>query len=279
MKGLADRYPGDRRIATDPRVLFSEDFDVESVAALERRWSNVRNPVGRTMALSDDAVPGAASRHSLQITATVGVDEGGHLYQKLTRGVDRLHARFYVKFPRDADYVHHFVAMGGYNPPTPWPQGGAGQRPRGDDRLSVEVGPHSDEGKLPAPGCWGFYNYWHEMKPDGHGDYWGNIITPSPRPVVPRGCWQCIEMMVGLNATPEGSDGSLALWLDGKRAHQATGFRWRKSLDLRLNFFWLQNYVTEGLFQRIGKRPHPVNRAWFGNIVLATEYIGPLRKG
>lgn len=301
MKGLADRYPGDRGIARAPGVLFADDFAAEAGDDLARRWTNVKNPGDRVFAYAADAPSGSASRRSLQMSATVGVDEGGFLYQQLPRGVETLHARFYVQFAEDADYIHHFVALGGYQPATPWPQGGAGERPRGDDRLSVEVGPHTDEGRLPPPGYWGFYNYWHEMQPDGHGQYWGNLLYPETRQMIPRGRWQCVEVMVRLNTMPETPDGALALWLDGRRVLQVQrgtrlsppagrrevrrdgtpfeGFRWRRSRELKLNYFWLQHYVTEALFQRLGKRPHAINRVWFANVVLATEYIGPLAKG
>jgi hypothetical protein len=55
------------------------------------------------------------------------------------------------------------------------------------------------------------------------------------------------------------------------------GFRWRSNPDLKVNFFWLMLYVTENAArQNRVANPNPVNRVWFDDIVLATEYIGPM---
>src|SRR5688572_7209628 len=57
----------------------------------------------------------------VQITATLGKNTGAHLYKMLEPGLDTCHLRFYVKFGKDHDYVHHFVHLAGYNPPTRYP--------------------------------------------------------------------------------------------------------------------------------------------------------------
>src|SRR5262249_37029025 len=160
--------------------------------------------------------PGSRGKRSLLLTATLGENTGGHLYHRLDRGVETLFARFYVRFAPDAAYIHHFVHMGGYNPPTPYPQGGARERPRGADRITVGIEPYGDYGRYPAPGAWNFYTYWHEMKISADGRYWGNGISPETPLLVPRSRWQCVEVMVKLNSAPERADGELALWLDGR---------------------------------------------------------------
>jgi hypothetical protein len=122
--GLSAKYPLDRGIGDDPAVLLFEDFEKGELADLGRRWQSVSNKDSKVLFWSDDAPVAAAGKRSLRMTATVGENEGGHLYKKLPRGVDRGFARFYVKFPEDAGYIHHFVHFGGYRPATDWPQGG-----------------------------------------------------------------------------------------------------------------------------------------------------------
>jgi hypothetical protein len=300
-KGIAAAYPGDRGIGQDRRVLLAEEFETGSLADLGRRWSSVSNEGGRVLAFAGDAPSGSGGRRSLQVTATLGQNSGGHLYTRLPRGVERAYARFYVKFAPDADYVHHFVHLGGYRPPTDWPQGGAGERPRGDERVTVGIEPYGDYGSHPPPGIWNFYAYWPEMKISADGKYWGNGLRPARPAPVPRGRWQCVEMMLRLNSSPEARDGELALWLDGRPAARFAkgvrrgpwtgmgfrlaeeggepfeGFRWRTSRELSINFFWLLHYVTENAARqnRVAK-PNPVHRVWFDNIVVATEYVGPV---
>jgi len=296
-RGVASRHLGDTQIGRDPAVLLHEDFETGGVADLARRWTEISNKDDAALALTPGGPDG--SRQCLQMTATLGKNTGGHLYRKLPRECDTLYARFYVRFAEDAPYIHHFVHLGGYRPATDWPQGGAGERPNGDERITVGIEPHGANGRYPAPGVWTFYAYWHEMKRSADGRYWGNGIRSSTPAVVPKGRWQCVEAMVKLNSSPDKPDGELALWLDGKPAYHIgpgtprgawtgmgfetrkggepfEGFRWRKSADLKLNFFWLLHYVTENAARQNNvASPKAVNRVWFDDIVVATEYIGP----
>lgn len=299
--GLSAKYPGDAGISGDPAVLVAETFEEASLESILGRWDDVSNEDGKVLALSKDVPTDSAGTQSLQITATLGENEGGHLYRRLPRGVEQLYSRFYVKFPDEAQYIHHFVHVGGYNPPTPYPQGGAGTRPRGDDRVTAGIEPTGCYGSYPAPGVWNFYCYWPEMKISADGKYWGNGLRPAEDVLIPVDTWQCVEVMMKLNSSPDSHDGELALWVDGKlRGHFTQrasrtewsgegfrlteaggepfeGFRWRTSADLKLNFFWLLHYVTEGAYQMQGvAHPKPANVVRFDDIVVATKYIGPV---
>ena len=301
--GIAEKYHGDVGIENDPAVLFCENFEKDSLEKIAEKWDSVSNDKGKVIFLSKDIPPDSSGKQSLQITATLGQNTGGHLYTRLEKPVDQLYARFYVKFAEDAEYIHHFVHMGGYNPPTPWPQGGAGERPAGNERITVGIEPHGEYGRYPAPGIWSFYSYWHEMKISADGKYWGNALRPPKPAIIPKNRWQCVEVMVKLNSEPDIPDGELALWLDGKLTvyiHKGVmigkwsgmgfnlmddggetfeGFRWRNSNDLKLNFFWLLHYVTENAArQNRVDNPKKENTVWFDDIVVATEYIGLISK-
>ncbi len=299
--GLSAKYPGDVGIARDPAVLLAEDFERGPLDNLKQRWSDVSNKDGKVLILSKDVPPGSRGHQSLQMSATLGQNTGGHLYARLARPADKAFARFLVKFPADTGYIHHFVHLGGYNPSTAWPQGGAGERPRGDDRITVGIEPHGHRGQYPAPGAWTFYTYWHEMKISADRKYWGNALDGTRPAIIPRDRWQCIEVMLQLNSSPEMSDGQLALWINGKLdthlkkgtlrgpwtgegfrlvtsgGEPFEGFRWRNSPDLRINFFWLLYYITENA-ARQNKVANPPSTSYvrFDDIVVATEYIGPI---
>lgn len=300
--GFAARHANFSELAADTNVLFAEDFESGDMADLAKRWSEISNAQGRVLEFSGDTPPGGRGRRSLQMTATLGENNGGHLYARLPREVETAFARFYVKFAEDTGYLHHFVTLGGYRPATAWPQGGAGERPHGDERVTVGIEPTGDYGRHPAPGIWNFYAYWPEMKGSADGRFWGNSLKPVQPALIPRGRWQCVEIMLKLNSTPAARDGELALWLDGKltahfcpgvRRNRWTGmgfdlvetdgepfegFRWRTSDDLKINFFWLLDYVTENAPRQNGvTHPPRINRVWFDDIVVATEYIGPNR--
>jgi len=297
--GLSADYPGDVGIADDARVVFAEDFEEATLNAVGARWMDVSNKDGQCLALSDDVPEASPGHQSLQVTSHLGQDTGGHLYRVLDRPLDTAFLRFYVKFPKDAEYVHHFVHFGGYNPPTRWPQGGAGERPVGYERMTVGIEPHGGNGRFAPPGAWALYTYWHEMKISADGRYWGNALHPEEPAIVPKDQWQCVELMLKMN-TPGKRDGEMALWLDGvlisdfrrgvpidnwtgmgfsldQAGTPFEGFDFRTTDALKVNFLWLMLYVTENAARQNNvANPAPGNRVWFDHVVVADRYIGPI---
>ncbi|MFU8806468.1 MAG: hypothetical protein ACNA8W_21830, partial [Bradymonadaceae bacterium] len=202
-----------------------------------------------------------------------------------------------------ANYHHTRAGLGGYNPPSAWPQGGAGQRPSGDDRLSVTVEPMTDG---PARRM-DFYNYWMNMHsweagnpPDGSA--YGNTLAHRTDFVAHDGQWHCLEVMARLNDAPGSAEGGeLAAWIDDElvyhytedgplgywirdkfcpadadnssclnyappedeREQEVLNLQWRNSLDLKLNYLWIQNYISSG-----------DGSVEFDDVVVATTRIG-----
>jgi hypothetical protein len=255
---IASKYPGDAGIEKDPRVVLAENF---SSGKLDRWDEQTGKP---------KIVDGA-----IQFTATLGENTGGHLYKMLKPGHEKLHFRFYVKFEKEHEYVHHFVHLTGYHPPTRWPQGGAGEKPGGDERFSTGIEPWGNWGKHGPPGAWNLYTYWCEMKPSRDGKHWGNSFQPEKPILVERDRWICVEFMVKCNTVGE-ADGEQAFWIDGKEAGRWDGIRWRTNADLKVNGVWLLYYITENApRQNSVKNPRKTNSVLFDDIVVATELIGP----
>jgi hypothetical protein len=261
------------------------------------------------MSLSGDVPPGSAGSKSLLIAQQAEKGTGADLYRRLSEGYDRVFTRMYVKFAEDCEPVHHFgTCVGGNFPSTAWPSVRAGQPPDGDKSFWIGIEPFGDAWR------WDYYTYWCEMRGSPpRGQTWGNSFIRAPGLKVRKGRWQCIELMVQVNRVGE-SNGELALWIDGElvshlgkgfpkgkwvfdkftpaadgegvRWNQAKGdreyfttapggdpfegFRFRTNPKLNINFLWLYLYLTEGT-------PGKVNRVWFDDVVVATEYIGPLR--
>jgi len=292
--GIAARYPGDGNIEEDPDVIFVETFDAQSLDALFKRWDEVKN--SKILSLSSDVPEHSADTKSLLMTHVGGESTGAHLYRRLLPGHDQVFARFYVKFDEDCAPIHHFgTHLGGYNPPTRWPQGGAGERPAGDRRFTSGVEPYGKSWN------WDFYTYWQGMHVHGDGRYWGTpFLTGGDKPDVQRGRWICVELMLKMNDPLDASNGEQAFWIDGKlweRQGQVVthigkgfpkgrwtggwwrpdnsnttsfeGFRWRSTRDLAVNYVWAYLYITRA------PQGH-VSRVWFDNIVIAAKYIGPI---
>jgi len=306
--GLAAKYPGDAGIENDANVVFVENFEAKSIDELRNRWETIGSP--EIMSLADDAPPGSGGKRSLMMRHVGGQGTGGHLYRRLSPGYDKLHVRFYVKFDRDCAPIHHFFHVGGYHPPTAYPQGGAGERPRGDDRFSTGVEPFGDAWR------WDYYSYWMEMRGSPpRGQTWGNSFIRDPRLNVERGEWHCLELMMKMNDVGD-TNGEQALWIDGKlvshlgrgfprgkwvydtfrldeggegvRWNDALsgperlsfppggspfeGFRWRRDDRLKLNFLWVLCYITQA------PQGH-VSKVQFDGIVVSKEYVGPAIRG
>ncbi|MGB2822001.1 MAG: hypothetical protein WBF17_13540, partial [Phycisphaerae bacterium] len=261
--GLASLYPGDEDIELDPRVLFVEDFETGTVGEIGARWGSISKKENLTF--SDDLHAASPGNRSLRIA------KNGHLYTH-TKGVDQVYARFYVKFHPKTGYVHHFVHLVADRTPTPWPKGGAGERPSGEAKFSTGIEPTGRWGKFPPPGVWNFYTYWHEMKTK-----WGSVYDGKQTAIVP-GRWYCVEALLKANSAPDKRDGEQAFWVDGELYGRFEGFRWRTTGKLKINSFWLLFYNTDQP-ARHNKDPEPDSRVmevWFDDIVIATEYVGPV---
>ncbi len=267
-EGLASKFPGDRGIARHESVIFADGFERDDLAKV---WSEVKRMPGQITYATAKAEVHSGKR-ALRIDRTPGENNGGHLYRLLEKGRDRLYLRFYVLFPKDHGYVHHFVHLCGYRPGTKWPQGGAGNRPKGDERFSTGVELYGDWGRTKPPGRWGLYSYWCEMK-GSPGKYWGNEPKGGRKLAVARGQWISVEVMMKMNTVGE-RDGEQALWIDGKCVGRWGGYRWRTNEDLKVNAVWLLYYITDAAVRRQRGEPKP-EYVFFDDVVVATEYIGP----
>jgi hypothetical protein len=64
-----------------------------------------------------------------------------------------------------------------------------------------------------------------------------------------------------------------------RNAVSGAATRLGRSNDMKINFFRPLHYVTEnaGRQNNVTKQ-HPLNRVWFDDIVVSTEYVGPIKK-
>jgi len=273
--GLAAKYPGDEGIASDPDVLFAENFESGDM----KKWDQQR---GRVVMTKDKP---HAGQWCVQMPMERGQNHGGDAIKWFMPGDDTIYARLYVKFSPDYQYNHHFVWLGANQQSNKWSAfGKAGLKPNGT-YYSTGMEPWFAWGKNPPPGELNLYTYYLDMEPDPKMDkYWGNgFFPPGPGKgaaagtgrVIPKlNEWQCWEFMIQANSAPDKADGKQAMWLDGKLVGEFTGIRWRNDLDLKVNCFWLEHYgYDEGdPTKSYWKESQAV---WFDDVVVARRYIGP----
>lgn len=264
--GLAGAFQGDAKITDHKAVIFADNFEEGELGA---RWDEKGKPLAFA-----PAGGGAVGKQCMRVTATLGKNQGGGL-TKWFEPADTVFVRFYTRFDEGCDYVHHFVTLRankGLRGGDKWSGfGGAGNLPTGDERFSTALEPWGNWGKLPAPGQWNFYSYWHEMKPSPDKKYWGNQFMPKGQMTIKKGTWICAEFMLKHN-TPGERDGEQAFWIDGKLMGHWKGISWRKTESLKANALTLESYITDRWTK------NPVNVVEFDNLVIASEYVGPAEK-
>ena len=295
---LSDKYPGDVGLGDDPAVVWLEDFELASVAAVSARYDQVQG--ASRMQLVSDKIGGA---QAMAMTAGQGV-AAVDLFKRLSDH-EELYWRWYVKYEANADWHHSGVWVGGYNPPMDYPSPGAGTRPNGDDRFSISVEPVFEGANGPR---FDFYNYWMTMRswmetPTNDGtSYYGNSAIHRNDFTIDEDQWVCLEVHAKLN--PDGASGAgavLEVWKNdtrvarfddagplgywvrdkfcpmGSDGTECTDFpdafdekldlRFRSTTQLKLNVFWPQNYIST----------NTMGTLTFDQMVVATERVGCMR--
>ncbi len=299
--GLAAKYPGDKGIEKNPAVIFATGFEPEKTLS---GFTMLRAP--QTITINTKPKFVHSGQNSTQVTATRGKDSGGALIYRWEKGVDQLYFRFYCRFHEDTCHPHHFVNIGACAPGKET-EGNAGKRPKGNELFSTTIEPPGDKTD------WSLYTYWHQMHswqnedgspnnpPDGDGrSFYGNLFTPVKKTNnFERRKWICVEFMLKAN-TPGKFDGEQAVWIDGKKTmHWKTGcidgiwfrdrfrffedwiknpkpfegFNWRTDPNLKINRINLQWYVSDRVTENATVDRNIVH---FDDVVIATEYIGPM---
>jgi len=105
--------------------------------------------------------------------------------------------------------------------------------------------------QIPAAGCLALLLDWHEMKPMV-GHYWGNFFNARQEPIEP-GRWYCVRSHGAANSPrkrPTASKPSV----DGKLIGHFKQIRWRSSDKLKLNSFWLLDYVSDEVMKQSNEK-------------------------
>jgi hypothetical protein len=114
----------------------------------------------------------------------------------------------------------------------------------------------------------GTYCYHADMQ-GFYGDVWG--WHNDYRGFLEKNRWYSIEQFLRLN-TPGKNDGVLRAWVDGRLAFEKTDIRFRDTDKLKIEQIWMNVYHG-------GTVPSPYDQHLFiDNVVIANQYIGPMKK-
>lgn len=276
--GIAARYPSDAGIASDPAVIFTDDFEsYSSAAGLTSRWNQAWNTAN--MRIASESGNFFSGNKALEMTIPRQSSEAGNVAAKsVSPKRDVLFLRYYSKFD-----VGFNVLGSSHNGSTieanyccP------GVRADGYNKFFVSYEAVRGETAIPTPGKLGIYIYYPDQR-----DVWGDHFFPTgvvspftnlpfdfgpefvPHPdVVPElGHWHSYELMVKAN-TPGQRNGRIAMWLDGNLIADFPNLRLRETTDLAIDKFTIGLHVKSNTLA--------VAKKWYDNVVAATSYIGPM---
>src|SRR5206468_4011602 len=111
--GIAAAHPRDVGIASDPAVVFAENFEESSISTMTSRWEDIGNSAN--MSFNADIPANSSGTKSMLSNGS------SYLFRRLLPGYDQLYIRYYAKLDPSCSEVHHFVWLGGYNPVLSYP--------------------------------------------------------------------------------------------------------------------------------------------------------------
>jgi hypothetical protein len=215
---LSAKYPGDQGIATDPAVLFHDDFNGGFGA-----WAYPNADTEHLTIQNDPGDEGqSAFLRSRVSEADLEVEEyiSSSTRGELKRRVPEMYVRYRTRFVGHAPNPHHWVRFS------------AGTEAFSSSGLANTV-PPGDSGfwfdfDVSQEDHFNFYVYWYKMRsgrcndgsttPGCAGDqgttyHYGNDFSPSGQSPFTREEWFCIEIRARANSVGT-SDGLLAFWIN-----------------------------------------------------------------
>jgi len=276
--GIAARYPGDAGIASDPAVIFADDFDAyTSASGLASRWNEIYHSANIRLATE----PGNVFSGSKALEFTVprqSSEVSNNAIKYVSPGRDVLFVRYYAKF----DPAFNVLGSSHNGSTISARYCCPGQPADGYNKFLASYEAWRDDPGTANPGHLNVYLY-HPDQRDVWGDHFfptgrvlpfdrtpGNfgptfVARPDVIPVLGR--WYCYELMVKTNA-PGQRDGRIAMWLDGKLIADFPNLRLRETTTLKIDRFTIDLHVRSNTLA--------VARKWYDNVVAATSYVGPM---
>jgi hypothetical protein len=286
--GIAARYPADGGIASDPSVLFFDDFEsYGSVSALTStgRWNQAFQTSNIRFATEAGNFVGGSKSVEFTLPQTSG-EISNELNKFLNPAQDTVFVRFYGKFD-SAFNVIGSSHNGAFISASYWdgPGSGPGIPADGYNKFLVSYEAYRDVASTANPGSLEAYVYYPEQR-----SIWGDLFFPTGRvlpfdrtpgnfgpnfvvrpEIIPQlGRWYCYEVMVKAN-TPGQRDGRIALWLDGALIADYTNLRLRDTADLKIDRVGVSLHGNGGILA--------TSKKWYDNVVVAKSYIGPMSSG
>lgn len=268
--GIADQYHNDYGINSNPQVFIAEDFDNDDwLARFSDTRANARyniiepsvstnkySPlIGDALVIEFNPIQNLAFTGKYKLKELIEYEPQSLYFRYYVRLGDNWRSTLGGKFPGIAG-TYNKAGWGGRQV-----NGKNGWSARGFFSTSVS-GDEPFAGTTPL----GSYVY----QPDFNSRYGESIMWGSVRAALVTNRWYCIEQHIKLNDIGE-KNGELNVWIDGISSYSRKNFRFRDVDTLKIETVWIDFYHGGT------KKPKTVQEVYIDNIVIASDYIGPIR--
>jgi len=266
--GIAAAYTDDFGIAGDPAVIFFADFEADTWADAWTSTGSNRDPVDSDPTLGFAPLQGRALRVTMAQGANAALNMTYKFMDETGSEPEEIYFRYYLRFANTWDQTVDGGKMPGIS--GTYGVAGWGGRPvdgtngwsaRGAFHESIPAG-NPLAGRHPI----GYYCYHADMT-GNYGNVW--LWQNDYRGFLRNDEWHSVEEYVQMN-TPGVNDGILRAWIDGRLAYEKTDLRFRDVTALKVEQIWMNIYHG-------GTDLSPYDQhAYIDNVVVASEYIGPM---
>jgi hypothetical protein len=259
--GLAAAYPGDHGIANHPSVIFTSGFETSDWAKVDFGYTG-----GSRWWISQVTNSGLAFFGSgvLQYQNIAGTHAPGIHKIHEFGDKDTVFLRWYRRYESGYDFSCQSKTNGVYAlAPGVDSSASAGIPPNGYDKYSAKL-------QVWKRGEGGFEPRIYTYHPDQSRIYGDSLSQNVGDPLTLQADrWYSFEIMLKSNDAGQ-RNGEIKLWIDGVLKGHYTDMRFRDTNALKINELEITAYMG-------GQCTAPKDqRIWDDNLVLATEYIGPM---
>ena len=259
----------DQGLERHSSVVFTDRFDNDQ--SLAKHWVDLKDPHSATptsqMADANfSPIDGKALQVLFSPRTHTAVSMAVKLKKLMGKEPEEIYFRYYLRLGSDWNSDRgggKFPGFGGTYGRAGWggrkPDGKNGWSARGMFLSSVVDGPH--QGKMPI----GSYVY----HVDHNNNYGEQVLWSSFDSLLEKNRWYSIEQYLRLN-TPGQNDGVLKAWVDGRKVTEIDNLRFRDTTSLKIEKIWFDFYHGGGA------KPSREQHLFIDNVVVATEYIGPV---
>ena len=265
-QGFSGRLSNQKKLVSDPRVYFYNDFSNGSDSTVLEAWRTNQKVINS----NPDEKFSPLYGETLQVTINKGSHLGASKHFKLDQlKLNEAFFRYHLRFGDSWEAITggKLPGFAGTYSSTSAAAGWGGRKSNGNNGWSARGAfgtTTSQINAIPNKTPLGIYLYHADMK-----NTWGDQIAfnQSPAGMLEKNKWYAVEQYIKLNE-PNKNNGILQAWVNGHLVLSKTNVRFTDDPRLKIEEIWFNVYHG-------GKLSAPKDLTlFFDDLVVASEYIG-----